>query len=391
MSRTSVLSARAVSALLLALSLPISAQSPAPAPATTAAAPAASEPAAPPPAALPIPPDDPSMLTSEVMPRASHSLLLDVTHTAAGFFVVGERGHILNSSDGKAWKQLSVPTRSTLTSIATADGQLWAAGHDGVIMHSADGGQTWSAQRRDPFQLQPQEDPADHDPQQGSPILDILFSDANNGIAVGANSLMLVTVDGGVTWTAKQALPKTEAPTSAPVADAAGVFSQDQLTLGAETDPHFNAIARTGSGALVIVGERGTFVRSRDGGASWQKAGFPYAGSMFGVLAWDGDHILAFGLRGNIYESDDLGDNWRKVDSGINSSLIGGAALANGGAVLVGSNGVVLIRKDAASPFVLNNYQNAAGETPVLANAFDAGNGQFLLIGDKGVDLYQPK
>ena len=49
----------------------------------------------------------------------------------------------------------------------------------------------------------------------------------------------------------------------------------------------------------------------------------------------------------------------------VNSSLIGGQALANGGAILVGSNGVVLIRKDAASPFVLSNFHNAAGETPL--------------------------
>ena len=390
MSRTSVSSARAASALLLALALPISAQSPdAPAAAaSTAAEPAPAATSAP----MAIPPDDPSQLASEMMPRASHSLLLDVTRTAAGFFLVGERGHVLSSGDGKSWKQQTVPTRSTLTAITSADGQLWAAGHDGVILHSADGGQTWSAQRRDPFQLEPQQDPADHDPRQGSPILDILFTDANTGIAVGANSLMLMTTDGGVTWIAKQALAQASAaPAAAPVADEAGVFSQDQLTLGAETDPHFNSIARTGSGALVIVGERGTFVRSRDGGQTWQKAGFPYAGSMFGVLSWDGDHILAFGLRGNVYESDDLGDNWRKIDSGVNSSLIGGQALANGGAILVGSNGVVLTRKDGSTPFVLSYFQNAAGETPVLANAFDADNGQFLLIGDKGVDLYQPK
>jgi photosystem II stability/assembly factor-like uncharacterized protein len=278
-----------------------------------------------------------------------------------------------------------------LTTIATADGQLWAGGHDGVIVHSADGGQTWKAQRRDPFQLAPQEDPADHDPQQGSPVLDILFLDANKGIAIGANSLMLLTQDGGVTWTPKQALPVSEAPKTEPVANEAGVFSQDQLTLGEETDPHFNSIARTGSGALVIVGERGTYLRSRDGGENWQKVAFPYAGSMFGVLAWDGDHILAFGLRGNVYESEDLGDTWHKVASGISSSLIGGQALPGGGAVLVGSNGVFLIRKDAASPFELKHYQNAAGETPVLANVLDAGGGQFVLIGDKGVDLYQPK
>lgn len=380
MSRTSLIGARVACALLLSLALPISAQSP-----------EAALPASPGSAAPAIAADDPSMLGSEIMPRASRSLLLDVTRTPSGLFVVGERGHILSSSDGKAWTQQTVPTRSSLTAITAVDGQLWAAGHDGVIMHSADGGKAWTAQRRDPFQLLAQEDPANHDPQQGSPILDILFADASNGIAIGANSLMLVTHDGGATWTARQALPKTAAASAAPVANDAGVFSQDQLTLSEETDPHFNAITRTGSGALVIVGERGTFLRSRDGGETWQKGKFPYAGSMFGVLSWGGDHILAFGLRGNIYESDDLGDSWRKQASGITSSLIGGQALANGGAIVVGGNGVVLLRKDAASAFVRSNFKNAAGETPVLANALDAGNGQFVLIGDKGVDLYQPK
>jgi photosystem II stability/assembly factor-like uncharacterized protein len=368
-------SARLSGALLLALSLPLIAQTmPDSAPvADSAAAPAIAK-------------DDPAILDAEIQPRASHALLLDVVQTASGIFAVGERGQALTSSDGKTWTQLKIPTRSALTTIASADGQLWAGGHDGVIVHSADGGQTWKRQRVAPWSAD------DQDPSHGVPILDMLFSDATHGIAVGAYSLMLVTEDAGVTWTPRKvsvgapAAPKDDQPKGDD-----WTFSSDQLALSDESDPHFNAIARTETGAMVIVGERGTFLRSTDGGATWSKGGFPYQGSMFGVLSWEGDHILAYGLRGNVFESSDLGATWRKVDTGGNITLLGGQALPNGGAVLVGANGLVLMRKDGQSPFVASTFANAAGEIPVLAGVQAAGAGNYVLIGDKGADLYLPK
>ena len=75
-------------------------------------------------------------------------------------------------------------------------------------------------------------------------------------------------------------------------------FTASQLKIGQEPTPHLNAIARTGSGALFIVGERGAAFRSRDSGATWQRLQLPYDGSMFGVIGYAADHVLAFGLRG---------------------------------------------------------------------------------------------
>jgi photosystem II stability/assembly factor-like uncharacterized protein len=223
-------------------------------------------------------------------------------------------------------------------------------------------------------------------------VLDLLFTDATHGLAVGAYSLMLQTSDGGATWTPVQALAADTGAAAEPeaVASESGVFAAEDLQLGEESNPHFNAIARTGSGALALVGERGTFLRSRDNGTTWEKVAFPYAGSLFGVLAWDADHILAFGLRGNAYESADLGSTWTKVDSTVTTNLMGGAALANGGAVLVGSNGTVLVRADGASPFAASTYANAAGEIPALAAVVPTDAG-YVLVGDKGVDTYSPK
>jgi len=400
----------AAPALLYGLSLPSSArmtpvttvQPAAPAP-EPVAAPATVEPAAPATveapaaadagaAAAPVDTaaaDDPSAQMSEKMPRAGKSLLLDVVKTASGFVAVGERGHVLRSDDGRSWTQLVVPTRSALTSIATADGQLWVGGHDGVILHSTDGGQTWKAQRRDPFRLAQGESAADHDPRQGAPVLDIWFRDASHGIAVGAHSLMLVTSDGGGTWTETQAIAGGgETKAAAPM--QGDLFSAEDLELEDEADPHFNAITPVDEHTLVIVGERGTLLRSTDDGASWKRLPFPYKGSMFGVLPIGPNRLLAYGLRGNVYESGDGGNSWNKVDSQASVSLMGGAVLEDGGVVLAGANGTVLRRaKDAA--FSAATFHNAAGETPALAGILPDGHGDFVIVGDKGVDTYHPQ
>ena len=111
------------SALLLGLAMPLAAQE-AQAPAIAA--------------------DDPVLLDAEMMPRVDRSMLLDAVRTDTGYVAVGERGHILLSGDGQTWTQAKVPTRATLTAVAAADGVLWAAGHDGVIVQSTDGGRTWT-------------------------------------------------------------------------------------------------------------------------------------------------------------------------------------------------------------------------------------------------------
>lgn len=328
---------------------------------------------------------DPSALPSEIMPRAVKSLLLDLVATPAGFFAVGERGHILQSTDGRAWTQASVPTRSTLTAVTAVGNDVWAAGHDGVIVHSADGGRTWTAQRRDPFDTTL--DPSQRDPRQGAPIMDIRFADSSHGIAIGAYSLMLVTGDGGKTWTEKEAVPPAAAP-SAPAAPMQGdVFSAKDLELDEESDPHLNAIADAGDGHLVIVGERGTLLRSDDAGATWRRMAFPYKGSMFGVLSLGSGRLLAYGLRGNVFESPDLGASWSKVPAQGSTSWMGGAALPGGGAVLVGANGTILSRATAGAAFASRSYRNANGETPMLSGVIPDGKGNYVLVGDKGADL----
>ena len=339
---------------------------------------------------------DPMARPVEVMPLADQSLILDIARAGERMIAVGERGQILVSDDGRSWKQSTgVPLRSTLTAISAVGNLAWAVGHDGVILHSTDAGDTWQIQRRDPWKAA--DDGSEHDLRQGVPFLDVLFSDAEHGIAIGAYSLLLATNDGGKTWNGSRIAVAGEAADAPLAADddefgiegeAGDTFSAEELKIGQEEDPHLNGIARTGSGAFVIVGERGAVFHSRDGGASWERTQLPYDGSMFGVIGFDGDHVLAFGLRGHVFESNDLGSTWNEVPTGTELSLMGGAPLAAGGAVIVGANGTVLRRKDGSAALERHTHTAAGAIAGVLPVATD---GELLVAGENGISRYQPK
>ena len=256
-----------------------------------------------------------------------------------------------------------------------------------MIVHSADGGEHWELQRQDPWK--PATGSGMRDPQQGGPLLDVLFTDIRHGYAVGAYSLALQTRD-GEHW---EPMTVAAADTAAAGKDdkAAGddkaTFTAEELKVGQEATPHLNAIARTGSGALLIVAERGSAFRSRDEGATWQRLQLPYDGSMFGVLGYEGDHVLAFGLRGHAFESTDLGTHWTEVPTQTELSLMGGAALPDGGAVIVGANGIVLMRARAGEPL----HGHADQPAGIIANALPlAPSGALLLVGENGISTWTP-
>lgn len=379
--------ARHAWALLLALSLPLS-------PAALAATDRAA-----------LPPDSPDSPDARIAERA---LILDLAQAASRVVAVGERGIILVSEDRQHWRQIeAVPTHAMLTAVSAVGDALWAVGHDGTILHSADGGLSWQKQREDVLDTSSD---AAFDPRQGMPLLDVLMLDQRHGFAVGAYAQLLRTDDGGAHWhfVATSAAQKNEsghapdAETETEVEVEGGTLSsaveepseqhltEADLALEAESDPHFNAIARTGSGALFIVGERGAAYRSRDQGQSWERLQLPYAGSMFGVLGFEGEQILVFGMRGKVYESVDLGQTWVALDTGVELSLMGGTALDAGGFALAGANGIVVTRASAAAAVKTHTHRDARQETPVLSGALPEPDGQLLLSGERGISRFTP-
>ena len=114
---------------------------------------------------------------------ANRGLLNALARAGTRIVAAGQRGHILLSDDGgRSWQQAEVPVSSDLVALHFPTAQLgWAVGHDGVILHTFDGGKKWTKQRDG------RPDAAD------VPLLDMWFADALSGYAVGAFGLVLRT------------------------------------------------------------------------------------------------------------------------------------------------------------------------------------------------------
>lgn len=278
---------------------------------------------------------------------APHALALDATTADGALIAVGERGHILVSTDsGATWVQKPSPTRAELTAVYFADRQHgWAVGHDTTILRTSDGGESWEL--------------VHWAPEDEAPLFDVWFSDLDNGFALGAYGTFLVTSDGGETW--------------------------DYETVS-DDDVHLHNIARAADGRLYIAAEAGTAFRSDDDGVTWVSLPSPYEGSFFGVLPLGSDVVLLYGLRGHVFRSEDAGETWTPIDTGTVAMITDGVRLADGRIVLVGLGGAVLVSGDDGRTFSLHQQPNRRGISAVV----ETGEGNLLLAGEFGVKVASP-
>lgn len=282
-------------------------------------------------------------LPSEIMPLTPKSLLLDIVDTGAHLVAVGDRGAVIVSNDGRNWAQVQTPTRSALTAVSFPDPDHgWAVGHDAVILHTADGGKTWDLQN--------------FEPELEKPFLDVLFIDAERGFAVGAYGLFYKTEDGGQSWS------EVESPIR-------------------ESEWHFNSITRLNDGTLLIAGETGTLAKSTDGGATWATLESPYESSFFGAAPRGEKGAVIFGLRGNVFATEDVhGGNWREIKTDSVASMFGATTFGDGRVVLVGLNGNIMMSANG-----LEQVELMKSKTGTPLSAAVAFGGELIAVGESGV------
>ena len=322
---------------------------------------------------------------------ATRTLLLDVTARGEGSFAaVGTYGVIIVSEDdGGSREQASVPASIALNAVHfPTPGKGWAVGHDGLILHSADGGKTWQKQldgyqlneqivavaeriveenRAELEALQAEEEPDEYaledaefmleeaefmlegamdDTEAGPvrPLLDVWFRNESEGFVVGSYGMLLQTTDGGSSWSLVSDRM-----------DNAQAF-------------HLNQIAMAPDGNLFIAGEAGFVYRSADGGQTWDTLEPGYEGSFYGLVIVPANggayELLAYGLRGNLFQSLDRGNSWTQLDSGTRVTLTTGTLLRDGTVFLAGQGGVILIRAPDAG------FQQAAPDADPTVAAY---------------------
>lgn len=331
----------------------------------------------------------PAALSSDI----KKTLFTDIQAVADKQLIIGASGRILLRSNDGAVAQAKVPADILLTAAYFIDGkQGWAVGHDGLVLHTTDGGNTWTKQidgntinklmvaaaeaQVERAQQASDAAPDDEDlisaldnaifalddatagsePGPSRPLLDVWFRNANEGWAVGAYGIIIETQDGGKTWSYNETLK-----------------DPDRL--------HLNTVTGLADGSLLVAGEGGLIYRSADGGQHWQDTQSITPASLYSFLPLQTPgHILAFGFGGTLLRSEDAGLSWQSISLPIKASLYGGAQLADGSIAIVGQGGSVLYSKDTEHFNLWNSSSKSA-----LLGVSEVSPGQLLLIGSNGL------
>jgi photosystem II stability/assembly factor-like uncharacterized protein len=335
--------------------------------------------------ALAVPFLDPLVVPSAMSPLAEKSLLLGVARAGDRFVAVGQRGHILVSTDsGATWKQAAVPVSSDLAAVYLVnDRKGWAVGHDGVVLATTDGGEHWALQFDglranerlvEYMQRRVAEQPvsekmkrllgeAQRNQELGAdkPFLDVWFADENTGFIVGAYNLIFHTTDGGKNW--QPWFDRTDNPKL------------------------FNLYAiRPAAGGLFIAGEGGLALKLDHATQRFRALELPYKGSFFGVVG-GADGVLVYGLRGNAFHSADGGKTWAKLDVGLPATIVAGIRNSAGLIALVDAGGRIAASSDGGKTF----ERVQATPTVPMTGAAEIGNHRYVVVGPRGVTVVARK
>lgn len=317
--------------------------------------------------------DEPALSNQRLVGRTP---LLAVSSAGRRLVAVGLLGQIALSDDGgNTWTQARVPVSSDLVAVTFATEKLgWAVGHGGVVLHSADAGNTWVKQldgrqagkiAAEYLEKRASEGPAmaqllaDEklllDTGGTQPFLDVYFENEQVGYVVGTFNRLFRTDNGGKSWAPW--MDRTDNPNGL----------------------HFNAIAGTGQ-SVYLTGEQGTVWRLDNASKRFVALATSYKGTLFGLLLLSPSLLLAYGMRGSVFRSSDAGASWEKITMSSLAGVTDGAVLPDGTVALVTQAGFVEISRDQGRTFVPVKPAQPMpyfGVTPLA-------DGRLVLVGAEG-------
>lgn len=311
---------------------------------------------------------------------ASLRPLTAVVSADSRIVAVGQRGHIIYSDDaGTSWLQAKVPVQSDLTAVFFSSAKHgWAVGHEGVILATLDGGETWvlqmdggqslrlirdhygpSASEGNPAAKALLDDLASNQTKgTDKPFLDIWFANDSEGFVVGAFGLVLHTLDGGRSW--EPWIDRTDNP------------------------KRFHLYSVKGDGKQIyLAGEQGILLRLNTTRSRFESIQSPYKGSLFGLLPTRSG-LIVFGMRGSAYLIGPDGVTWKKLETGSVGGLTGATVLGEGSFALVSTAGELLVASQAGNAF------RKLSPTRIMAFASVArvpGSQDLVLVGGAGVEV----
>lgn len=187
------------------------------------------------------------------------------------------------------WSKLSTGTTKDLKTIHFINNDLgFAAGKDGVLIKTSNGGSNWTAINTATTKE----------------IKSIFFIDANNGWLVGKDGLIRKTTDGGTTW----------------------------ATQTSTVHEDFNDVHFINATQGVIVGEKGSVLITGNGGSTWTNKSIVTGGGsgsddegadIYKVQMLSTSKVFAAGKEGFFAVSNNGGNTWTAQVSGTSADLEG--------------------------------------------------------------------
>ncbi len=215
----------------------------------------------------------------------------------------------------------------------------WAVGQNGTILHTEDGGLSWTVETSGTLRK----------------LYGVAFTDSRTGWAVGQNGTILHTGDGGLSWTTKKT----------------------------GTTAGLDSVAFTDSRTGWAAGETGTILHTEDGGLNWTTEKSGTVRELYRVIFVDSRAGWVVGENGTILHTEDGGLNWTVERSGTTQDLMDEAFMDLRTGWAVGDHGTILHTVDGGS-----NWAVESSGTPALLNGVtftDVRTG--WAVGDSGTIL----
>jgi photosystem II stability/assembly factor-like uncharacterized protein len=200
----------------------------------------------------------------------------------ADLLAVGSGGKILKIAGDSSVTRVTTPVKSTLQDVAAwSNGNAIAVGNDGVVLYSADKGETWQ---------QAQDVPRS---EVANKLNRVRAYGAGLAIAAGEMGALLISRDYGQSW----------------------------QRLREEEDVAWNDVALLGTDTLLVVGEFGRVIRGSLNGNDWQEVDVGIGTSLMAVTFRNELSGVAVGLEGMVLETTDGGLSWATRDVGLTGHL----------------------------------------------------------------------
>jgi photosystem II stability/assembly factor-like uncharacterized protein len=221
---------------------------------------------------------------------------IDFVNENEGWVVGGsgvsqDEGVILHTmTGGTTWTKQDNPIIGSIDKVFFLDeNNGWVASNDwwGQIAHTSDGGSTWV------LQTNPTK----------NPIVDVFFINPLKGWAVGMDSTILRTTDGGQTWS--------------------------RVDLTVTNNWYFRSVYFIDEMHGWTVGVYGIIMLTNDGGLTWQEVRNDYGESLQSVFFLDMKNGWAVGDAGTILRTIDGGYTWFNQYSGVSRNFLASVSFLN--------------------------------------------------------------